>query len=137
MIRTAVINWLISPGIKSIRNDTEIRLHSNQLTRFESTVFKSLLETMAPFGGYPNASVSMDYSKFLSKYSNDIYIMWLNPQANKRDMVWLVSVLPRKKEKKIMLKISTFLLLMMMMAFRESDELFWKDILNAMFWTCS
>ena len=48
-----VINRLISAGIKAIANNTRIILYVNQLTRFESTVFQSLLEAMAPFGGHP------------------------------------------------------------------------------------
>ena len=64
-----IINLLISTGIKSINRDAKIYLYSNQLTRFESTVFQSLLEKMAPFGGYPNnAYVKVDNSKlFFSK----------------------------------------------------------------------
>ena len=38
-------------------------LDNQGITRFEEEVFKSVLEQMAPFGGYPNAYVQIENSK--------------------------------------------------------------------------
>ena len=44
-------------------NGTIIRLYDNKLTRLDATVFQSMLEKMAPFGGWPNAHINVEYSK--------------------------------------------------------------------------
>ena len=44
-------------------NGSRIDLKFNDLTRFEATVWKSLLEKLAPFGGVPYAFIWNDYSK--------------------------------------------------------------------------
>jgi hypothetical protein len=50
-------------------NGTKINLNFNlQLARFESTVFQSMLEKIAPLGGYPNAWIEIDYSKSINNY---------------------------------------------------------------------
>ena len=41
---------------------TVIDLEFNNLTRFESTVFKSILEQMKPFGGVPNSYILLNFS---------------------------------------------------------------------------
>ena len=75
-----VLDRFISAGIKAIANNTRINLYVNQLTRFESTVFQSLLDKMASFGGYPNAFFDIYYSKFLfiiMRYKQQYYMMRL------------------------------------------------------------
>ena len=51
-------------GVKAIASDTLITLNNNKLTRFESPVFKLLLEKLYPFGGYPNARIEITSSKY-------------------------------------------------------------------------
>ena len=64
LLQNPIIFRLISAGIKAIGNRTTIFLYSNQLTRFESTVFQSLLEKITSFsGGYPDAYVQIRDSK--------------------------------------------------------------------------
>lgn len=43
-------------------NGSIISLDTNSLTRFDSAVFKSVLEKMAPFGGFPIAYVNINNS---------------------------------------------------------------------------
>jgi len=50
-------------GIRAYTMNTIINLSSNQLNRFESTVFQSLLEKFVPFGGLPFAYVNILSSK--------------------------------------------------------------------------
>ena len=46
----------------------KIDLAFNNLTRFESSVFQTILESFRWFGGYPKAYVSIDESKLNSFY---------------------------------------------------------------------
>jgi len=50
-------------GVKAVASDTVITLYSNQLTRFESPVFKLLLAKLQPFGGQPFANIQINLSK--------------------------------------------------------------------------
>lgn len=53
-------------------NQSEIVLDWNNIRRFESGVFKSLLEQMAPFGGYNSPPGSFT---FISMYQSNKLIM--------------------------------------------------------------
>ena len=50
----------------------EINVGFNQLTRFEASVFQSVLEKFASFGGYPKAYVEIKSSRF----SNNLYFVF-------------------------------------------------------------
>ena len=52
-------------GFRAYSSSTQMLLLNNKLTRFESTVFQSLLKKFAPYGGYPNANIQVSSSKFI------------------------------------------------------------------------
>jgi len=61
-------------GIRAYTMNTIINLSSNQLSRFESTVFQSLLEKFVPFGGLPFAYVNILSNPF---NCSDCHLAWL------------------------------------------------------------
>lgn len=61
-------------GVKAIASNTLIALNNNQLTRFESPVFKMMLEKLYPFGGYPNARIDVTANPF---NCSDCHLAWL------------------------------------------------------------
>jgi hypothetical protein len=54
---------------------SNIWLSSNSLKQIDSSVFKSVLEQMSPFGGYPNAYVVFTGStfKFMKRLISDMH----------------------------------------------------------------
>ena len=57
---------------------TEITLINNNLSRFESAVFQSLMVKMALFRGWPSAFINVKSSKYLivTRYSNFHYFFF-------------------------------------------------------------
>jgi len=55
-----IINYVIAG--EGYGNRSWIEMQLNNLTRFESTVFQSVLEKIAPYANPPHTGIDIDYS---------------------------------------------------------------------------